>query len=324
MQGRVLVTTDALYRRKVAAIRAQLPQLEHVILVPEEGDAQTSLPNTLDWQSLVDTQYPEFAIPPTSPEDRALLHFTSGTTGRPKGAIHVHEAVVTHHVTGLYALDLHDDDIFWCTADPGWVTGTSYGIIAPLTNGVTSVVAEAEFDAERWYGILAAGTRHRLVHRADRDPHDDEAGSRSCARQRSVVAAVPRQRRRAAQSGSGGVGPAGLRPAVPRQLVADRNRRHHDRQLRVDGCEAWLDGPPAARVSKPPSCSATPTAAFHAIEQPMVEGELALKSGWPSMMRGYLNEEERYRKCFVGEWYLTGDLAMRDADGYYLVRRPRR
>ena len=97
----------------------------------------------------------QFVIPPTSPEDMALLHFTSGTTGRPKGAIHVHEAVVTHHVTGLYALDLHDDDIFWCTADPGWVTGTSYGIIAPLTHGVTNLVVEAEFDAQTWYGILA-------------------------------------------------------------------------------------------------------------------------------------------------------------------------
>ncbi len=84
----------------------------------------------------------------------ALLHFTSGTTGKPKGAVHVHEAVVAHHVTGRYALDLHPDDVFWCTADPGWVTGTSYGIIAPLTNGVTSIVDEAEFDAERWYRIL--------------------------------------------------------------------------------------------------------------------------------------------------------------------------
>ena len=99
----------------------------------------------------------DFLIPATDPEDMALLHFTSGTTGRPKGAIHVHEAVVTHHVTGLYALDLHDDDIFWCTADPGWVTGTSYGIIAPLTHGVTNLVVEAEFDAQTWYGILAHG-----------------------------------------------------------------------------------------------------------------------------------------------------------------------
>ena len=90
----------------------------------------------------------------TGPEDLALLHFTSGTTGRPKGAMHVHEAVVAHHITGRYALDLHPDDMFWCTADPGWVTGTSYGIIAPLTNGVTMIVDEAEFDAERWYRIL--------------------------------------------------------------------------------------------------------------------------------------------------------------------------
>ena len=97
-----------------------------------------------------------FVIPATDPEDMALLHFTSGTTGRPKGAIHVHEAVVTHYATGLYTLDLHDDDIFWCTADPGWVTGTSYGIIAPLTHGITNLVVEAEFDAQTWYGVLAS------------------------------------------------------------------------------------------------------------------------------------------------------------------------
>ena len=85
----------------------------------------------------------------------ALLHFTSGTTGRPKGAIHVHDAIVTHFITGLYALDLHPQDRFWCTADPGWVTGTSYGILAPLAHGVTNIVVEAEFDAPTWYGVLA-------------------------------------------------------------------------------------------------------------------------------------------------------------------------
>jgi acetyl-CoA synthetase len=95
-----------------------------------------------------------FEIAPTFPEDPALLHFTSGTTGRPKGAIHVHGAVIAHHITGRLALDLHPDDVFWCTADPGWVTGTSYGILSPMTNGVVSILDESEFDAESWYRTL--------------------------------------------------------------------------------------------------------------------------------------------------------------------------
>lgn len=97
-----------------------------------------------------------FVIPPTDPEDMALLHFTSGTTGMPKGAVHVHNAVLTHYMTGKYVLDFHPDDVFWCTADPGWVTGTSYGIIAPLTHGITSIIDEADFDAERWFRLLEA------------------------------------------------------------------------------------------------------------------------------------------------------------------------
>ena len=90
----------------------------------------------------------------TGPEDMALAALHQRHDRTPKGAVHVHEAVVAHHITGQLALDLHPDDVFWCTADPGWVTGTSYGIISPLTNGATLIVDQAEFDAERWYRIL--------------------------------------------------------------------------------------------------------------------------------------------------------------------------
>ena len=135
--ARVLVTTAALYARKVAQIRAALPTLEHVLLIDGDGteDPESGVHSLSE---LLEAASPAFAIPPTSPEDPALLHFTSGTTGTPKGAMHVHDAVVEHHATGRWVLDLHPDDVYWCTADPGWVTGTSYGIIAPLTNGVTS------------------------------------------------------------------------------------------------------------------------------------------------------------------------------------------
>lgn len=148
----LLVTSTADYRKKVEPWRGELMSLRHVLLVDH---AEENLPNVLDLRSELAQQTGEFAIAQTQPEDMALLHFTSGTTGTPKGAVHVHEAVVAHHATGRLVLDLHEDDIFWCTADPGWVTGTSYGIIAPLTNGVTMLVDEAEFDAEHWYAALA-------------------------------------------------------------------------------------------------------------------------------------------------------------------------
>ncbi|WP_210210539.1 AMP-binding protein [Methylocystis hirsuta] len=124
--ARVLVTTETLYPRKVEALRGRLPRLEHVILVDADQDGE----GTRSWRKLMQAASDAFEIPPTDPQETALLHFTSGTTGRPKGVVHVHEAVVTHYATGLYALDLHEDDRFWCTADPGWVTGTSYGVFA--------------------------------------------------------------------------------------------------------------------------------------------------------------------------------------------------
>ena len=150
--AKILVTTTRLYEQKVAAQRSRLPQLQTVLLVDNlHDDPEQQL---LSLPKRMATASTEFTIPPTDPEDMGVLHFTSGTTGMPKGAIHVHNAVYTHYITGKYVLDFHPGDIFWCTADPGWVTGTSYGIIAPLLHGVTNIVDEAEFDAERWYRIL--------------------------------------------------------------------------------------------------------------------------------------------------------------------------
>lgn len=313
-EAKVLVTTPLLYKRKIAALRDSLPTLEHALLVGEPHSA--SIPGTLDYATLMDEAVDVFHIGPTDPEDVALLHFTSGTTGTPKGAIHVHNAVVAHHITGKLALDLHPDDIFWCTADPGWVTGTSYGIIAPLTNGVTSIVDEADFDAERWCRILqdhhvsvwyTAPTAIRMMMKAGVDlvkqfhyPH------------LRFLASVGE-------------------PLNPEAVVWGKKAfglPFHDNwwQTETGGIMianyASMDIRPGSMGRPLPGIEASivrqqDDGGVEVVDEPNCEGELALRPGWPSMFRGYWREPERYRKCFAGAYYLTGDLAKKDRDGYF-------
>ena len=305
-EGKVLLTTESLYKRKVEKLRGELPSLEHVLLA-----------DTPEFARLMGAASERFEIARTDAEDMALLHFTSGTTGTPKGAVHVHGAVLTHYVTGRYALDLHPADVFWCTADPGWVTGTSYGIIAPLLHGVTSIVDEGEFDAVRWYGILeeqkvsvwyTAPTAIRMLMKAGAQM----ARERSYSELRFVASVGEPLNPEAVwwgldalglpihdnwwQTETGGIMIANF-PAL--------DIKPGSMGLPVPGVEACI-------VEHQESASKAKI-----IEKPDVEGELALKAGWPSMFRGYLHEDERYRKCFRDGWYLSGDLARRDADGYY-------
>ena len=154
-EAAVLVTTSAIYRPQDRQDpRSAAVGSVHILVLSLTTTADET--GTLNYRRLMDasTTSRRSSTPPPTTLHCFIGTFTSGTTGTPKGAIHVHGAVTMHYITGLYALDLHPDDIFWCTADPGWVTGTSYGVIAPLLHGVTSIVDEAEFDAERWYRIL--------------------------------------------------------------------------------------------------------------------------------------------------------------------------
>jgi len=314
-QAKVLVTTESLYQRKIAGLRSSLPFLEHVLIVGE-GRNKTELPGTLDYQSLMNEAGTQFIIGPTGPEDMALLHFTSGTTGTPKGAVHIHNAVAAHHVTGKLALDFHKDDVFWCTADPGWVTGTSYGIIAPLTNGITSVVDEGDFDAERWYRVL----------------QDQKV---------SVWYTAPTAIRMMMKSGTDLVRKYDLRnlrflasvgePLNPEAVVWGQQafgQPFHDNwwQTETGGIMianyAAMDIRPGSMGRPLPGIDAaivrkTEEGCVEEIKEPGIQGELALRPGWPSMFRAYWNEPERYKKCFAGGWYLTGDLAKRDEDGYF-------
>jgi acetyl-CoA synthetase len=310
---KVLVTAQSLYRQKVAAIRGDLAGLEHVILVRDEPEELPA--GTLDFHAALRESSRAFEIGPTAPEDAALLHFTSGTTGRPKAAVHVHEAVVAHHATGLMALDLHPDDVFWCTADPGWVTGTSYGIVAPLTCGVTSILDEGDFDAERWYRIVAgegvsvwytAPTAIRMMMR--------------------LGAAVARQHDTRRLRFLASVG----EPLAP-EAVAWGSKAFglpiHDNWWQTETGGIMIANFPATEI-RPGSMGLplpgieaavverTPGGGVRVLDAGL-QGEIALRPGWPSMFRGYLGDPARYRACFADGWYLTGDLARRDEDGYF-------
>ncbi|WP_438855445.1 acetate--CoA ligase [Agromyces sp. M3QZ16-3] len=317
--GAVLVTTRALYRKKVAPIRDELPALRHVLLVDADGAPE---PDTLDLVALLTAAPDDAPTAATGPEDWALLHFTSGTTGKPKGAMHVHDAVTAHVATGRFALDLHPDDVYWCTADPGWVTGTSYGIIAPLVHGVTAIVDEEEMDADRWYRILAeqgvtvwytAPTALRMLMKA--------GAGRAAGHDLSALRFV-------ASVGE---------PLNPEVVVWGQEAFGlpvHDNWWQTETGGIMISNYPAMEIR--PGSMGRPLPGIEAAVlvrdetgapvirdgeavrcEPDATGELALRPGWPSMFRGYLDEEARYRKCFAGGWYLTGDLARRDADGYF-------
>ncbi|MFH1490954.1 MAG: AMP-binding protein, partial [Pseudomonadota bacterium] len=134
-EARVLLTTPTLVKT-VHEVLDDLPALETIIIVDRRKTADELGEREVSYEKLMEASSDEFEIEKTGKEDYAVIHYTSGTTGKPKGVIHVHEAVLGHYATAKYVLDLHPDDIYWCTADPGWVTGTSYGIFGPWSNGV--------------------------------------------------------------------------------------------------------------------------------------------------------------------------------------------
>ncbi len=317
----VLVTTAALYRRKIMQIREALPLLHHVVLLDGATDQEAG---TLGYEDLMAAAPETTTVCRTDADTLALVHFTSGTTGTPKGAMHVHGAVQSHVTSGRQVLDLRLGDVYWCTADPGWVTGTTYGIISPLCNGVTCILDEGGFDAERWYSVVeehrvnvwyTAPTAIRMMMRSGVQlAHEHDLSSLR------VVASVGEPLNPEAvrwgelafdqpildnwwQTETGSIMIANVPGMDVRRGSMGRPLPGIDAAIVQRGQDGTVirgdDGNPVP------------------VSEPGETGELALRSGWPSMFRGYLGEEERYQKCFVGEWYCSGDLARRDEDGYF-------
>lgn len=314
-RARVLVTSEELYRRKVAPIRAALADLRQVLLVRAPGAGELPA-GTADLAQLMRAAGGECAAAPTRADEVALLHFTSGTTGKPKGVTLTHAAVVAQHATSKLVLDLHPQEIYWCTADPGWVTGIAYGVIGPLTRGARMIVDGEEFEPQRWYRILGeervnvwytAPTAIRMLMKAG----TALARARSYPDLRLMLSVGEPLNAEAVLWGTEVFG-------IP----------FHDTW--------WQTESGAIMIANFCACEVLPGAMGRAIpgveirvvrraaggrleviESPDEVGEIALRPGWPSMFSGYLGDEQRYRAAFIDGWYLAGDLARRDREGYF-------
>ena len=311
----LLVTTENLYRRKVAPIRSDLPELRSVLIV-SEGTERKLPEGTSDFACLMDGASDAHQTTLTRDTDVALLHFTSGTTGKPKGVTLTHAAVIAQHATSQLVLDLHPGEVYWCTADPGWVTGIAYGLIGPLTCGVQLIVDREEFDPQRWYQILeeervnvwyTAPTAIRMLMKA----------GTALTRERHYP-----QLRHMASVGEPLNGEAVL------WGVEAFGMPFHDTWWQTETGAIMIanfaacDVLPGSMGRAVPGVEAqvvrrTAQGTLEVVESPEQVGEIALRPGWPSMFSSYLEDPERYRQSFLDGWYLAGDLARRDNEGYF-------
>lgn len=306
----VLITSDELYARKIAASRAQLPSLRRVLVVAGDG---VTVQGCDDYGALTAAAEPA-APAATLPDSPAFLHFTSGTTGTPKGVLHSHRAVLAHLLTARKVFDLTEADVFWCTADPGWVTSTAYGIIAPLVCGAVLVADEAELEPRRWYGILAEEkvTAWYTTPTAIRTMMRYGAALARSYRANSLRVAASVGEPLNAEAVMWGQKALGV-PFLDTWWQTET------------GAVAIANGP---GIERRPGSMGRPLPGVEAqvmqcrdgtpvpVEGVDQVGELAIRTCWPSMFTGALGEEAHYETSLRDGWYLTGDLVKRDADGF--------
>ncbi|WP_085523082.1 acetate--CoA ligase [Tuberibacillus sp. Marseille-P3662] len=305
-EAKVIVTTPELLDRVPVD---QLPHLEKIVLV---GDNIEESDQSIDFNRHMASASSEFDIEWMDREDGMILHYTSGSTGKPKGVLHVHKAMIQHYQTGRWVLDLKEDDVYWCTADPGWVTGTSYGIFAPWLNGASNVVRGGRFKPGDWYQTIddygvtvwyTAPTALRMLMGSG----DELVKQYDLSTLRHILS----------------VGEP-LNPEVVRWGLKVFNMRIHDTW--------WMTETGAILISNYPSMPLKPGSMGKPIpgtEAAIIDddgnelpanqmGNLAIRQGWPSMMRSIWNRQEKYNSYFTPEgWYVSGDSAYQDEDGYF-------
>lgn len=304
--AKVLVTTPELLKRVPVD---QLPDLKHIFLVGEgiEEDGKY-----IDFNKRLKDSSKVLSIEWVERTDGLILHYTSGSTGKPKGVLHVHNAMIQHYQTAKWVLDLKEEDVYWCTADPGWVTGTSYGIFGPWLTGASNVVVGGRFSPETWYKVIedygvtvwySAPTAFRMLMGAG----DEVVKKFNLASLRHILS----------------VGEP-LNPEVVRWGMKVFQLRIHDTWWMTETGAQLICNYPCMEI-KPGSMGKPIPGVEAAIVDdqgnelpPYRMGNLAIKKGWPSMMYTIWNNSQKYESYFMpGDWYVSGDSAYMDEDGYF-------
>jgi acetyl-CoA synthetase len=305
-----VIVTDETLKERVFEVIGHLPSLKHVVIAgphgelnPEDGEVSLS--------ALMHRASARFDVVHTSAEDPSTMHYTSGTTGKPKGAVHVHGSIVAQYATAKYALDLHEEDVYWCTADPGWVTGTAYGMIGPWSNGVSIVVYEGSFNPEEWYRVIekyrvstwyTAPTAVRMLMKAG-----DELPRRYDLSSLRFICSVGEP----------------LNPEAVAWGEKVFGLPIHDNWWQTETGAIMIanylsmDVRPGSMGRPFPGVTAAVTDDLGRELGPGQVGQLVLRPGWPSMFRAYWNKRDLYDGRFKKGWYFTGDRAYRDEDGYF-------
>ncbi|WP_430494560.1 acetate--CoA ligase [Rossellomorea marisflavi] len=304
--AKVLVTTPELLERVPVD---QLPQLKHVFLI---GDGVKEDDVHIDFMAKFKDASKKLSVEWVDREDGLILHYTSGSTGKPKGVLHVHNAMLQHYQTSKWVLDLQEEDVYWCTADPGWVTGTSYGIFGPWLSGASNVIVGGRFKPEHWYKTIedygvtvwySAPTAFRMLMGAG----DEIVKQFDLGSLRHILS----------------VGEP-LNPEVVRWGMKVFNLRIHDTWWMTETGGQLICNYPSIEVK--PGSMGKP---FPGVKAAIVDdqgnelppnrmGNLAIKKGWPSMMRQIWNNPQKYDSYFMpGDWYVSGDSAYMDEEGYF-------
>jgi acetyl-CoA synthetase len=306
------IMTQKKHLPKLKSIIGGLPELKHIIIVDEDRSRQ---PGEREFIFRMEESDPvdNFDIFPSAAETPSVLHYTSGTTGKPKGAQHVHYSLISQYITTKFVLDLKDDDIYWCTADPGWVTGTSYGIIGAWANGATQCVTELGFKAETWYRFIqknkitvwySAPTAIRALMKEGKE----------IVKKYDLTSL-----RHLASVGE----PLNAEAVLWSKEVF--GLPFHDTYWQTETGSIVISNYPGMKIKpgsmgKPfPGITATVVdlKTHKPLERCGVVGMIALKPGWPAMFRTYWNNVETYNSKFCDGWYLCGDRASIDEEGYY-------